>query len=106
MLLFPPPITKEEFERELLTLPPREADSRRELWTLCDVLQGLEDVRCPPPDWFIPMLNEVLERSSADRAEGLRNLRHLVLEHLTEYQQKSHSATRQWNDRRAALPNY
>jgi hypothetical protein len=88
MLLFPPPITKEEFEQELLTLPPREANSRREFWILCDVLQGLEGVRCPPPDWFVPMLNEVLERPSDDRAEGLRHLRHLVLECLTEYQKK------------------
>lgn len=45
-MLLPPPITKEEFERQLLELPPREAGSRRELWTLCDVLQALEDIRC------------------------------------------------------------
>ena len=47
-MLLPPPITKEEFERDLLTLSPREAESRRQFWTLCDVLQGLEDLRCRP----------------------------------------------------------
>ena len=53
MPLLEEPITKEQFERELLSLPPKEVDSRREFWTLCEALQAMEDTKCPPPDWFI-----------------------------------------------------
>lgn len=95
LMFLPPAITKQEFEQELLTLPRREADSRREFWTLCDALQALEDVRCPPPGWFIPMLTEVIERPSDDRADGLRNLRHLILEHLADYQKQRRLAKRE-----------
>ncbi|MGH9773069.1 MAG: hypothetical protein ACRD4Q_15445 [Candidatus Acidiferrales bacterium] len=54
-------------------------------------------MRCPPPEWFIPTLNEVLERSPDDRAEGLRELWHLVLEYLAEYREKVHPARPQRN---------
>ena len=53
MPLLQEPITKEQFERELLSVPSKEADSRREFWTLCEALQAMEDTKCPPPDWFI-----------------------------------------------------
>ena len=82
--LLPEPITKEEFERELLTLPPGEAEARREFWTLCEALQAMEDTHCPPPDWFLVSFQEVLEHPSPERAEPWRALRHRLLEHLDE----------------------
>ena len=68
MPLLQEPITKEQFERELLTLPPKEADSRREFWILCEALQAMEDTNCSPPDWFIESFNDVLEHPSEERA--------------------------------------
>jgi hypothetical protein len=82
------PITKEQFERELRSVPPREADSRREFWTLCEALQAMEDTKCPPPDWFIESFNEVLEYPSDERAEPWRELRHRLLEHMGEFQRE------------------
>ncbi len=92
------PITKEEFARELLTLPPKEAESRREFWTLCEALQAMEDTRCPPPDWFIEAFNEVLQQPSEERAQPWRELRHRLLEHMGELQRESR-ATRQRHNR-------
>ena len=69
------PITKEQFERELLGLPPKEANSRREFWTLCEALQAMEDTKCPPPDWFTESFKEVLEYPSDERAEPWRPYR-------------------------------
>jgi len=88
------PITKEEFERELLSLPPKEADSRREFWTLCEALQAMDDTKCPPPDWFIESFKEVLECPSDERAEPWRELRHRLLEHMGQFQREPR-ATRQ-----------
>ena len=88
------PITREQFERELLSLPPNEADSRREFWTLCEALQAMEDTKCPPPDWFIESLKKVLEQPSAERAEPWRELRHRLLEHMGHFQREPR-ATRQ-----------
>ena len=82
------PITKEQFERELRSVPPGEADSRREFWTLCEALQAMEDTRCPPPDWFIESFNKVLEHPSEERAEPWRELRHRLLEHMGEFQRE------------------
>ena len=94
MPLLQEPITKEQFERELLSLPPREADSRREFWTLCEALQAMEDTKCPPPDWFIESFKEVLKYPSEEQAEPWRELRHRLLEHLGEFQREPR-ATRQ-----------
>ena len=94
MPLFEEPITKEQFERELLSLPPKEADSRREFWTLCEALQAMEDTKCPPPDWFIESFKKVLEYASEVRAEPWRELRHRLLEHMGEFQREPR-ATRQ-----------
>ena len=94
MPLFEEPITKEQFERELLSLPPKEADSRREFWTLCEALQAMEDTKCPPPDWFIESFKKVLEYASEVRAEPWRELRHRLLEHMGEFQLEPR-ATRQ-----------
>jgi hypothetical protein len=88
MPLLQEPITKEQFERELRALPPREADSRREFWTLCEALQAMEDTKCPPPDWFIESFNKVLEYASEKRAEPWRELRHRLLEHMGEFQRE------------------
>jgi hypothetical protein len=88
------PVTKEQFERELLSLPPKEADSRREFWTLCEALQAMEDTKCPPPDWFIESFNNVLEHPSEYRAEPWREVRHRLLEHMGEFQREPR-ATRQ-----------
>lgn len=82
------PMTKEEFERELPTLPPNEADSRREFWTLCEALQAMEDTRCPPPGWFIECFKEVLQQPSEERAQPWRELRHRLLEHMGEFQRE------------------
>ncbi len=92
------PMTKEEFERELLTLPPKEAESRREFWTLCEALQAMEDTKCPPPGWFIESFNEVLQQPSDERAQPWRELRHRLLEHMGELQRDSR-ATRQRHNR-------
>ena len=46
--LLPEPMTKEEWKRELLTLPLEEAESRRAFWTLCEALQAMEDTHCSP----------------------------------------------------------
>ena len=86
-LLFPVPYTKEEFERELLTLPPREAESRRELWTLCEVFQSIKDDGKSVPAYVLPMLQAVLEKASGERAQGFRDLRHFLLEELAEHQE-------------------
>jgi hypothetical protein len=86
-------MTKEEFERELLTLAPKEAESRREFWTLCEALQAMTDTRCQPPDWFLESLQEVLQQPSDERAEPWRQLRHRLLEHMGEVQ-KGRRATR------------
>ena len=86
--LLPEPMTKEEWERELLTLPLREAESRREFWTLCEALQAMEDTHCPPPDWFLGSFQQVLEQPSGERAEPWRELRHRLLEYLGEWQQE------------------
>lgn len=94
MPLLQEPITKKQFERELLSLPPREADSRREFWTLCEALQAMEDTKCPPPDWFIESFKEVLKYPSEERSEPWRELRHRLLEHLGEFQREPR-ATRQ-----------
>jgi hypothetical protein len=83
-LLFPAPYTKEEFEQELLTFPSREAESRRELWTLCEVFQSIEDVGNRVPDYVLPMFETILDRPSDERAEGFRDLRNLLLEELAE----------------------
>ena len=80
------PITKEQFERELLSLPLKEADSRREFWTLCEALQAMEETKCPPPDWFIESFKKVLGYPSEERAEPWRELRHRLLEHMGEFQ--------------------
>ena len=88
------PITKEQFERELRSVPPQEADSRREFWTLCEALQAMEDTKCPPPDWFLESFNKVLEYPSEARAEPWRELRHRLLEHMGEFQREPR-ATRQ-----------
>ena len=88
MPLFEERITKEQFERELLSLPPKEADSRREFWTLCEALQATEDTKCPPPDWFLESFNKVLEHPSDKRAEPWRELRHRLLEHMGEFQRE------------------
>ena len=82
------PITKEEFERELLILAPKEAESRREFWTLCEALQAMTDTKCPPPDWFLDSFNEVLQQPSEERAEPWRDLRHRLLEHMGEFQRQ------------------
>ena len=92
------PITKEQFERELLSLPLNEADSRREFWTLCEALQAMEDTKCPPPDWFIESFKKVLEYPSEKRAEPWRELRHRLLEHMGEFQRELR-ATRQQRNR-------
>jgi len=94
MPLLQEPITKEQFERELRSVPPREADSRREFWTLCETLQAMEDTKCPPPDWFIESFKEVLENPSEERAEPWRELRHRLLEHMGDFQREPR-ATRQ-----------
>src|SRR4051812_34399288 len=86
------PITKEEFERELLTLGPKEAESRREFWTLTEALQAMEDTRCPPPIWFLESFDEVLQYRSDERAEPWRNLRHRLLEHMGEFQKEPRRA--------------
>ena len=88
MPLLQEPITKEQFERELLSVPSKEADSRREFWTLCEALQAMEDTKCPPPDWFIESFKEVLEHRSEERAEPWRELRHRLLEHMGEFQRE------------------
>jgi len=88
MPLLQEPIAKEQFERELLSLPPKEVDSRREFWTLCEALQAMEDTKCPPPDWFIESFKEVLEHRSEERAEPWRELRHRLLEHMGEFQRE------------------
>jgi hypothetical protein len=82
------PITKEEFERELLTLAPKEAESRREFWTLCEALQAMTDTQCPPPDWFLESFKDVLQQPSEERAEPWRDLRHQLLEHMGEFQRE------------------
>ncbi len=87
------PLTKEEFERGLLTLDPKEADSRREFWTLCEALQAMTDTKCPPPNWFMDSFKEVLDQPSEERAEPWRDLRHRLLEHMGEFQ-KEPRATR------------
>ena len=92
--LRPEPMTKEEFERELLTLPLAEAQSRGEFWTLCEALQAMEDTHCPPPDWFLASFQEVLEQPSHKRAEPWRDLRHRLLEHMGEFH-RDPKATRQ-----------
>lgn len=88
MNLLQKPVTKKQFELELLGLSPKEAQSRREFWTLCEALQAMEDTRCPPPDWFMPIFLQVLERASDERAEPWRDLRHSLLEHMGEYQKQ------------------
>lgn len=87
------PVTKEEFERELVSLAPKEAESRREFWTLTEALQAMDDTRCPPPDWFIAAFNEVLEYPPQERAQPWRSLRHRLLEHMGGFQ-KEPRATR------------
>jgi len=84
--LLPEPMTKEEFERELLALPLGEAESRREFWTLCEALQAMEDTHCPPPDWFLELFQKALEQPSPERAQLWREVRHRLLEHLGEWQ--------------------
>ena len=86
--LLPEPMTKEEWKRELLTLPLEEAESRRAFWTLCEALQAMEDTHCPPPDWFLPSFQQVLEQPSDERAEPWRELRHRLLEHLGQWQKE------------------
>jgi hypothetical protein len=98
MPLLQEPITKEQFERELLRLPPKEADSRREFWTLCEALEAMEDTKCPPPEWFIESFNKVLEHPSEERAESWRELRHRLLVHMGEFQREPR-ATRQRRNR-------
>ena len=90
-MLLPEPITKEEFERELerLALSPGETESQREYWTLCDVFQALDNMRCRPPQWLLPKLEEVQRRPSDDRAEGYRARRRQLLEHLAQYQKET-----------------
>jgi hypothetical protein len=82
------PVTKEEFERELLTLPLGEAESRREFWTLCEALQAMENTRCPPPEWFLASFQQALEQPSGERAAPWRELRHRLLEHLGKWQKE------------------
>lgn len=88
------PMTKEAFEGELLSLPPKEAESRREFWTLCEALQAMEDTRCPPPGWFLESFKEVLQQPCDESAEAWRELRHRLLEHMGEFQREPR-ATRQ-----------
>jgi hypothetical protein len=95
MPLLQEPITKEQFERELLNLRPKEADSRREFWTLCEALQAMEDTKCPPPDWFIESFKKVLEYRSEERAEPWRELRHRLLEHMGEFQRQPRASRQQ-----------
>lgn len=89
--MLPEPITREELERELerLALSPGEAESQREFWTLCDVFQQLDYMRCRPPEWLIPKLEEVQQQPPDDRAEGYRALRSELLEHLARYQKET-----------------
>jgi hypothetical protein len=96
------PMTKEEFERELLTLAPKEAQSRREFWTLCEALQAMTDTRCPPPIWFIDSFNEVLEQPSDERAKPWRELRHRLLEHMGEFQKEPRATRGRHHARRFA----
>ena len=93
-LLFPAPYRKEEFERDLLTFPPQEAESRRELWTLCEVFQSIEDVEKHVPDYVLPLLHKVLDKPSNERAEGFRDLRHLLLEDMAARWKVGRSRTR------------
>lgn len=86
MTLFQTPVTKEDFERGLLTIPTKEAESRREFWTLCEALQAMEDIRCPPPDWCIPTLNENLDEKIENRAEGLRALRNRLIDYMAAFE--------------------
>ena len=95
MPLLQEPITKEQLERELLRLPPKEADSRREFWTLCEALQAMEDTKCPPPDWFIESFKSVLEYPSEERAEPWRELRHQLLGHMGKFQQQPRASRQQ-----------
>jgi hypothetical protein len=92
--LLPEPITKEEFERELLALPLAQAETRREFWTLCEALQAMEDTHYPPPDWFLASFQQVLDQPADQRAESWRDLRHRLLEHMVEFQREP-KATRQ-----------
>ena len=101
MPLLEEPITKEQFERELLSVPPKEADSRREFWTLCEALQAMEDTRCPPPDWFVFSFKKVLEHPSEERAEPWRELRHRLLEHMGEFQREPRAIRQRRNRFRA-----
>ncbi len=87
------PFTKEEFESELLTLTPNEAECRREFWTLCEALQAMTNTKCPPPEWFPELFDEVLQQPSEERAKPWRDLRHRLLEHMGEFQ-KEPRATR------------
>lgn len=89
MNLLQTPVTKEDFERGLLTLPPKEAESRRKFWTLCEALQAMEDIRCPPPDWCIPTLNETLDGKIENRAEGFRAVRNRLIDYMAAFEKLS-----------------
>jgi hypothetical protein len=88
------PLTKEEFEKELVGLSPAEADSRREFWTLCEALQAMENTKCPPPDWFVESFSRIIEYPSDERAEPWRELRHRLLEHMGEFQREPRATRR------------
>jgi hypothetical protein len=70
-------------------MPQFEAEWRRELWTLCEALQALDDLRCPPPDWCAPTLHAVVDGPLEDRTEGLRTLRNRLIEYMAQFQKLS-----------------
>jgi hypothetical protein len=92
--LFSGPYTKDEFEQDLLALSPREAESRRELWMLCEVFRSIEDVGKHVPEYVLPLLQKVLDTPSDERAAWLRNLRHLLLEDMAARWKEARSRTR------------
>jgi len=77
----PDALSKPEFEQLLRGLAPAKAESWREFWTICEVLQAMKEAEYPRPFWFSKSIHRVLALSVEERTPYWRKLRYDLLEH-------------------------
>jgi len=75
-------LSKPEFEQVMRRLPPAKAESWREFWTICEVLQAMKEAEYPRPLWFSKSVNRVLAQAVEERTPYWRKLWHDLLEHV------------------------
>ena len=78
---FPDALSKPEFEQLMRRLSPAKAESWREFWTICEVLQAMKEAEYPRPLWFPKSIHRVLALSVEERTPYGENYGTTCFEH-------------------------